>query len=249
MRTPSDPRAFQHALSQRTVVTSLPSSPRSQRRPKLSAGVREDRALQRAFTVVELVVVLTIVAVTATIVIVAVGEVAATSRADATRIALANVRAAIVGDTRRPGGYLADMRVLPSRIADLFRRPASAAPFDVATRLGWRGPYLSPQHGFYEVDIEHGFTLHYGDERDPVPLDGWQKPIVLQVPDVDGDGLRSPEELRHARLVSAGDDGEIDTPRTGTDASAPGTALLPSRAQCDDDLVAYLHVADERPDG
>lgn len=199
----------------------------------------------------ELVVVIVIMATVAALVTVSVSGVAADSREDTTRIALANIRAAIFGDGGR--GYYADVRAMPTRIADLFRRPAEVPAYDAATRFGWRGPYLSPQHGFYVIDVAddlvdpfdpYNFTNEYGEAGEPVPLDAWQNPIVLQIPDVDGNTGHSREELRHARLVSAGETGGIDTPRTG------GTeldAFFPSHTQCRDDIVLYLNGLDERP--
>lgn len=201
---------------------------------------------RRGFTLVELVVVLTILVVVAGLVTVSVGGVAASSREDVTKIAFANIRAAIFGE--RGQGYYSDVRAMPTRIADLFRRRLDPPPivpvFDVATRIGWRGPYLSPQHGSYVIDVtddptdpddRYGFTADYGANDEPVPLDAWQRPIVLQIPEVDGNAGHSPDEMRHARLVSAGDNSGIDTPRN---------ALYPSLAQRVDDLVFYLNVID-----
>jgi prepilin-type N-terminal cleavage/methylation domain-containing protein len=208
--------------------------------------------LRRGFTLVELVVVIVIMATVAALVTASVSGVAASSREDVTRVAFANIRAAVFGTNGR--GYFADVRALPTHIADLFRQPLgppNVPLFDPVARVGWRGPYLSPQHALYrleqDIDDAHGFTLLYGDVGDPVPRDGWLRPIVLQIPDADGDGFNSPEDLRHARLVSAGDDGVIDTPRTDAESVAPGNAHLPWLPQCNDDLVLYLRVADVRP--
>ncbi|MFN0243889.1 MAG: prepilin-type N-terminal cleavage/methylation domain-containing protein [Planctomycetota bacterium] len=210
---------------------------------------------RRGFTLVELVVVLTILVVVAGLVTVSVGGVMASSREDVTKIAFANIRAAIFGE--RGQGYYSDVRAMPTRIADLFRPRLDPLPvvplFDSVTRVGWRGPYLSPQHGFYVIDVTddlddpddpYGFTGDYGANGEPVPLDAWQRPIVLQIPEVDGVNGHSLEELRHARLVSAGENSGIDTPRT---AAKPIDALFPPIAARGDDLILYLRVADIHP--
>jgi hypothetical protein len=131
-------------------------------------------------------------------------------------------------------------------VADLLRAPAGAPTWSPATRTGWNGPYLHVTGATYAVDATRGFTSVYGSDGDPTLMDGWRNPIVLQIPSWSGAGSPDPVDVRHARLVSAGPDGVVQTP-TSDAAAAPGTARFPSRSACGDDVVVYLQVADERP--
>lgn len=201
------------------------------------------RAPGAAFTLVELVVVVVVIAVVATLVVVSTSSVVAQASIDGTRSSLASLREAIVGRA----GFVASVTRAPDRIGELFTRPPSVPAFDPRHATGWRGPYARGDVAPYALALERGFVAEYGAPGEPVPIDAWSNPIVLQVPDVDGDGIRSALEREHARLVSAGPDGVVQTPRTGALAQAPGDALFPSLAQCADDLVLYVFAADRRP--
>lgn len=195
-----------------------------------------------AFTLAELVVVLVVISIVATLVVLSTSSVAAQSSIDGTRSSLASLREAIVGRT----GFVASVARAPERVAELYERGASE-PFDPRTGIGWRGPYARGAVAPYALDPARGFVAQYGIPGEPVPTDAWSNPIVLQLPDVDGDGVLSARERDHARLVSAGPDGTVQTPRTGAAALAPGDAYFPSLAQCEDDLVLYVFLTDQRP--
>lgn len=209
---------------------------------------RRTRA-RRGFTLVELVVVLLIVVAVAAVGALSVSTIAAQAPRDVTQVSLAEVREALAA-------YRADNGALPATLDELFARPASAPVFDTATRRGWRGPYLASSSVRYVVhpidairgdeDGDDGFTAHYAPVGAPVPADGWTRSIVLQYPDIDDDGVLSATEREHVRLVSAGDDGRIRTPRTAAEALPPGNVLFPTLNQCDDDVVLYLRVVDAR---
>lgn len=198
------------------------------------------------FTLIELLVVLLILASVAGVVVSKVTEVGASADTDVTTVRLAEARDALMGAKGSPG-YFGDMLRLPDRMVDLFRMPAGAADYLPATGLGWRGPYLVPVTGSYAIDPLKGFTSTYGADGDPAITDTWGAPIVLQLPDPDGDGVLTATDRQHVRLVSAGADGVIQTPLTGAQALTPGDAYFPSRTQCQDDLVLYVRVADQRP--
>lgn len=115
--------------------------------------------------------------------------------------------------------------------------------FDPASNIGWRSPgYLeaSVARTYPEPDEaaqwnlgaeDRGFGDTFGVPGDLTPVDGWGNPIVLQLPDVIA-GVDD-EEVRHARLVSAGENGRIDT---------PADTLMPTSRG--DDLVLFLFVGD-----
>ena len=202
-------------------------------------NLRDPRAL--GFTLVEVVVVLVILVTIAAFVTNSVANVSEGASADTTRISLGTLRDVIVTSYRN------DLGRLPTTVGDLERKPISADVFDPRTRRGWRGPYVRPSGASYVVGpvglpntngyVDASFTAAYGSAGDPAVHDGYARPIVLQVPDLDSNGATSPNESRLARLVSAGIDRVIDTPRD---------VDFPSLAVCDDDLVLYLEVADSR---
>lgn len=210
-----------------------------------------------AFTLVELSVVVVLMVVLAGIALSAAGEATTQATQAVTRSSLVTVRDAIVG----VGGA----RSSPCFWSDLGRLPRSTAttaggvvyglaelldgrglpPYDPATRRGWRGPYLlAPGARFGEPDLAAGLPPllwqwpRYGHRDDLAVLDGHGRPLLLQVPDPDGDGVVTAEDERHARLVSAGEDGVIQI---------PVASWYPSQASCGDDMVLYLRVADLRP--
>lgn len=203
---------------------------------------RTTQAIPRAFTLVELLVVLILLVALAGVVVPLMGQAVDNAEQQGTRASLQRMRAAIMGDANHPG-YYTDLRRLPRTVADLYLvpdddvayLPASFYSYDPIKQRGWRGPYLATQSGRYAIDNARGYTASYGDNDDPASLDGWLRPIVLQRPTVGTDDERD----QYVRLVSAGPDGVIDSPTT---ALTP-TDLTP--ALRDDDVVLFLRVADD----
>lgn len=114
---------------------------------------------RRAFTMLELIVVLSILAVLATVAVQSLEPVGKQSRVDATQKTLAELRAAIVGRPPAAGDaqtsdacFVADMGRLPSSIDELFLNihgvpefhgtPLAGDDSDVTIARGWRGPYM-----------------------------------------------------------------------------------------------------------
>ena len=206
------------------------------------------------FTLVELLVVLVVLATLAGVAVHAASNATAQATAGATSAQLSTLRESIVGVA---GGatlpcFRGDCGGTPKTVADLLRLlpgqvcyvpyasgEVAVLPFDVTRRVGWRGPYVFVPRATYVVVPARGFTTAYGQDGDPAVVDAWGNPIVLQVPDPDLDPLtpRTDEDLMHARLVSAGEDGALQT---------PPDVHYPLVDACHDDLVLYLRVADLR---
>ncbi|MEM9419131.1 MAG: hypothetical protein AAGA25_08810 [Planctomycetota bacterium] len=126
---------------------------------------------------------------------------------------------------------------------DLFDYDPSATAtqyYDPLNRIGWRGEWLSAvtatpyDSGVFSTTYGEGDGRDGAGDDDLAPLDGWGNPVVIQLPNVTA-GSFTDEEIGHVRLVSAGPDGEIDTPTT---------VLTPTLTQKDDDVVLYLYRED-----
>lgn len=130
----------------------------------------------------------------------------------------------------------------------------------ILTGRRWQGPYA--QHAGMEYFVTDNdtslvtgtnFTIRYGVGDpisrigDPTITDAWGHPIVIQEPivtgDVNGDGVVNDEDVRfarlHARLVSAGRNGRVDT---------DPDVLMPNRGERGDDEVLFLFRHDEFSD-
>ncbi len=210
--------------------------------------------MRRALTLFELLAVMGILLVLATLVVPVVGDRIGQTREEVTRQSLTRLREVIAGTYHddldglpRPGDpALSAGRANHPQLAYLFLNPETHldgdpltrdydTTFNPISRRGWRGPYLLANGGgfAYAVDGVRNFTALYGEPGDPAVLDGWGNPIVLQEP-IDP-AATAYDRARHARLVSAGPDGVLDT---------PADVLLPSDAQRGDDLVLFLWIAD-----
>lgn len=213
------------------------------------------------FSLVEMVVVIVIVATLAMLVTNNLGSAGDDASEATTRSSMTTLRSAALG-------FLTGTRRSPVQMTELFIRPVddpdnpfdddlALALFDPATALGWNGPYIATSTGSYTIDDDLNdpenpkFRAVYGDNDDPACLDGWGKPIVVQIPNISELTLSASEsDQKHVRLVSAGPDGQIQTPLYDVEVD-PATTLgakFPTKDQCGDDLVLYLRVADLRPE-
>lgn len=133
----------------------------------------------------------------------------------------------------------------PQRFGDANPATLDTDPtYNAVTRRGWNGPYLKHTGGrFLPSELHPSFTPidfpnRYAGEGDPMILDGWGRPLVLQVPTGAFETLTEPElriAWRHARLVSAGPNGILET---------PPDVLMPALDVRGDDFVLFLSVPD-----
>jgi prepilin-type N-terminal cleavage/methylation domain-containing protein len=204
---------------------------------------------QRAFTLVELATVVVVLVVLAGVAVSAAGDATTQAVRAATQTSMTAARDAIVGVGHSRSDltgrcFVGDLGRLPTGVQELLDGRTLSA-YDPATGRGWRGPYvLAPRATFGDLDAtlpvspsRQPMWSRYGQPTDAALLDGHGRPLVLQIPDADGDGSSTDDDRRHARLVSAGADGLIDTPRD---------VYYPTLTVCADDLVLYLRVADLR---
>ncbi len=202
------------------------------------------------FSLLELVVVLAVLTVTASVAAfslrsprVYTSDRFVSAEEIVTSASLVALRDALLGTSQSPGLWPdlgGQPNFFPRTLASLFQSPTNLPlqleSYNPRTRLGWHGPYLARGGTLYVIDPTHGFTTDYGSTGDPIALDGWGHPIVLQVPAVAG--ASEGDAVRNARLVSAGPDGILQTPRTRL---TPSDLPLVLRG---DDLVLFLQVKD-----
>jgi prepilin-type N-terminal cleavage/methylation domain-containing protein len=231
---------------------------------------RKLAARRCGLTLLELLIVLTILVALSTLIVPTMGYLGRRSQRLAARENLYRLQNLIVnrywtdmGDLPRPaldleGNVLEPDRVDHPQLRYLFVNPDRAAdpndPFiyekspNLLSGRTWQGPYLSHSGARYTATDQDGegsgFTNQYGEPGDPTVLDAWGRPIVLQLPTEDatdmpdGNGEFTVVQIcrMHARLVSAGPNGRIDTPIN---------VLMPSPEQRGDDVVLFLFRHDE----
>ena len=146
--------------------------------------------------------------------------------------------------------------------------------YNINTAVGWRGPYLMsgatnnfPIDGRASddgslgtdgaddvVDLTNELHRSFGDsayvhaaimQGDQVVLDGWGRPIILQIPTDSDCGTLSTRPGGCARLISAG-------PIPGRDIQGNGFSVRLDDGgglTRDDDRVLFLQIPDPKPDG
>ncbi|MEL6898436.1 MAG: hypothetical protein AAFP90_20255 [Planctomycetota bacterium] len=209
-------------------------------------------------TLPELLLVLVVVAALGAMVIPRLAQRAEAASASTTRRSMETLRGVIMTDYRddmfEALPYpLSSQRTAHPQLKYLYHNPSadltsnpgdfsqtSAWEYDASSGRGWSGPYVEPSSlatTNYRVDNDRGFTQHYGESpsstsgvHDPAPSDAWGNPIVLQQP-VSASGGASRDSTLYARLVSAGPDGVLQTPRN---------VMQPTQQQLGDDLLVYL---------
>ena len=98
----------------------------------------------------------------------------------------------------------------------------SIMAYDVKKKVGWRGPYVQFQGIPIPLNPSKGFTARLGGGAYRGPLDGWGRPIMVQLPStylgtgIDpisarGNGAQEQYLYTNARLVSAGPNGILET--------------------------------------
>ncbi len=223
---------------------------RKQRRAR-QAMRRADRlvmANRNGLTLLELLVVVSILVATAVIVLPMLntqietpGGQTKTVNEISTQTTFTVIRDAMVGEQGVMENLAHRPDALPREVSELVAadppkhvkdNSPELVQFNPILGIGWRGPYLLP------TGKNH--------EGKPTLVDGWGREIKLQV-DFDADGQVDMQESKYIRLVSAGPNGEIETPADSLNmepGSDDGRQLTMS--ECGDDLVLFLCVPDYR---
>lgn len=198
------------------------------------------RIHRRALTMLEMVMVLTVLAVLAGIAIPLVGNTGVAAQVTSTTTTLRRLQDLLVNRYRndlrgfnlsttatqvntdglpRPSvdQVSSSGRPITPQLRYLFVNPLTEAPYpnyDPITRLGWNGPYLMASGATLPTTAANT----YGLAGDPTVVDGWGHPIVLQWFDTTNPGqfndFSSGQTLvtgQQAVLVSPGPDGLLTT--------------------------------------
>ena len=204
---------------------------------------------QRGLTLLELLVVLVILIATALIIFPTFNNIDITSPSGesnspveiATQATLNTVREAMAGEDGVIESLSHKTNALPREINDLLKEDAPAhmeesAPelknYDPVNKIGWHGPYVR--------------ATGRNETGEPTIVDGWGNELELQV-DFDQDGIINQTESKFIRVVSAGPNGQIETPDDITNMK-PGENEVNelTLSECGDDLVMFLRYPDNR---
>jgi len=114
---------------------------------------------QKGFTLIELVIIIVILGIVASVAIPRFGAFTEGSKINATRDEMRLIKQAIVGN---PGvvsggqyvdrGFEGDVGSPPSNLTDLVRKPDSIPDYEKFSRIGWNGPYLDSAGNIYLYD-------------------------------------------------------------------------------------------------
>ena len=199
--------------------------------------------MRRAFTLMEMIIVVIILAILAAIIVPMLGglrEIATptgpkSDKQIVTETTMRAIRDAILGTDSRPGAwpdlgqrpdrFPTDPNLLLHEFSVIQALDPSVPEYDPVTKIGWRGPYL-----------QSASTL----------VDAWGNPILIDIIDVNSNNTLDLDDLRYVRLVSFGEDGSRDTPLTEY---LPGDGVPASELtldDCGDDIVLFFRVADTR---
>ncbi len=112
-------------------------------------GISEDSG----FTLIELVIVIVVLGILASVGIPVISGIIGSSKISATRKEMTHLKAAIVGQADNGvRGYENDVGALPPDLTGLVSKPAGVADYNRFDKTGWNGPYIRPDNNDYLAD-------------------------------------------------------------------------------------------------
>lgn len=158
---------------------------------------------RKGFTLIEVVVILTVLAILAAIAVPIALRILQVTAEDATRHEMANLKNAMIGDPRKiqssfrsDFGFLGDMGRLPANLDELLVRgslPAFAFESSKQAGAGWKGPYITGAAA--------------GEAAEAFKTDQWGHNYIYS----DEDFTNADGQLADGKIASAGPDGTFDT--------------------------------------
>ncbi len=114
---------------------------------------------QSGFTLIELVIIIVVLGIIASVAIPKFADISDSSKVTATKKEMSALKRSIIGnpDIIAGGqlidrGFEGDVGFVPSLLADLVVKPDSVAVYNKLTRLGWNGSYMDSSEGLYLKD-------------------------------------------------------------------------------------------------
>ena len=139
----------------------------------------------RAFTLIELTMVLVVAAVLVAAAIPRIGMMIESSKKAATHEEMQDIKRAIVGDPRVTSGgplvspgYEGDVGSLPDDLLSLAVTPPSVSSYNRFTRRGWNGPYIDPNDSDYLTDA-WGVAYQYDKNNRTLTSTGGSETLVI----------------------------------------------------------------------
>ena len=111
------------------------------------------------FTLIELVIIIVVLGILATVAIPIMGNMLESSKTNATKREMLMFKSAIVGSADTGiRGYENDIGSPPPNLQGLVLKPAGVADYDKFTKTGWNGPYVDSNNNDYLTD---GWGVNY----------------------------------------------------------------------------------------
>jgi len=138
------------------------------------------------FTLIELVIIIVILGILATVAIPKFSSITNSSKINATKQEMDALKKAIVGNPAVVSGgeyidrgFEGDVGSPPSLLTDLVVKPDSIGDYNNLTRLGWNGPYIDNSSGSYLTDSWGNNYVYQPATRQIISTGGGSDSIIV----------------------------------------------------------------------